>query len=643
MKKIDYNDGKRSALRLAVMYLLFGLLWIVFSDNLLLFGLKYLGRADQYNAFQTYKGWMFILVTAMGLFYFVNQYYEELSKSEDTLKESQKQYRLAIDGANDGIWDWNMENGYLMFSRTKRMLGYEETDLENTVEGFMKLIHPEDINSFKRTVDEYLDSKGDVWECEFRLKKKDGNLIHILSRGKAYFDEQGNPLRFSGSHTDITRIKNSEEDIYRLAYFDELTGLPNKTMFKLELQKKMNSHRSGVGFSLIYMDIDNFKNINDSMGHEIGDLLLIEISNHMRQSVSESMFVARLGGDEFGILLEGSKDEHLGWAKAVLKRFEEGWVARGRHYRLTASMGMVTYPEDGKDYVILMKYADIAMYGAKRDGGNKLRFFAKDMFEQFLEKIDLEKELREAVDKKEFVVYYQPKYSANSFVIKGFEALIRWNHKTEGLVGPGRFIPLAEETGLIIPIGKQVIEKVLDFSEKLHDETAKWHDISINVSAVQFNHLDFLADLYELLDAWRGPLDKLELELTESILLQNRSDVKEKIASLKNRGIKISLDDFGTGYSALGYLHSFNIDILKIDRSFLTEICYSEREHNIVKAIIEMAHAIGLEVVAEGVERDMQASILKELGCDQIQGFLFCHPIKEDDVIELIKMGGIKE
>lgn len=632
------NARKLKAAKVAGIYLLFGCLWILFSDRLLMSALSRMGREGLYADFQTGKGWFFILVTSAGLYAALSRYQQVLNDRETALRRNRDQYRLVVDGANDGLWDWEAETGRLTFPRTKALLGYGPQEVADSLEGFRSLIHPDDLSVLDDSLGLYLEKPLGIWETQFRMIGKDGSSFFILARGAARLDGTGRLIRMSGSHTDITRVKRNEEKILQIAYYDELTGLPNKSLFNNRLFSRIDRPEPNKGFSLIYMDLDDFKAVNDSAGHDIGDMLLVEIASFLKETVGPPMFLGRLGGDEFGFILPGdSAAEDLVWAETLLKRFEEPWRVRGRQYRLTASMGLARYPLDGTDPGTLMKHADIAMYRAKTTGRNQCLRFTGEMAEEIVRRVEMEEELREAVAGEAFRVLYQPKFRVRGRELVGFEALVRWDHPKFGLILPGRFIPVAEETGLILSIGRQVMASALAVQQRIEAAVRRPIDISVNVSVVQFMHPEFTEELKTMLDAQPTSLGRLELEITESLLMQNHRHIADQLDRLRSWGVRVSLDDFGKGYSALGYLHEFNLDTLKIDKSFLDEICSSERERHIVKAIVEMAHALKLDVVAEGIERPKQIEILEGMGCDQMQGFLLGVPMEEASVLEFMK------
>jgi diguanylate cyclase (GGDEF)-like protein len=434
-------------------------------------------------------------------------------------------------------------------------------------------------------------------------------------------------------------LKKSDEQIRYLEYYDSLTGLPNRVLFKDRLELAIShAKRNQEMFAVMFIDLDRFKNINDTLGHTVGDLLIKAVASRLKQVIQKDDTISRMGGDEFTLIFVDVKDEKylVKIAEKIMKVFSEPLIINDHELFITASVGISVYPNDGEDAEILIKNADMAMYRAKEHGKNNYQFFTNGMNEKALKKLEIEKNLRKALEKNEFLLHYQPQIDFVKNRIVACEALIRWNNGTNGLVPPGDFIPLAEETGLIIPIGEWVLKTACLQLKKWHNEGHNELRMAVNISAQQFEQKD-LAEIVEkiLLETQVDPR-YLELELTESAIMKSIERAAEIMQRLKSKGIRISIDDFGTGFSSLGYLQKFSADILKIDRSFIKNIPDCANDEAIVTAIINMAHLLGLSVIAEGVEREEQLNFLKSRSCDAIQGYLISKPVPHSEFKQLI-------
>jgi diguanylate cyclase (GGDEF)-like protein len=435
---------------------------------------------------------------------------------------------------------------------------------------------------------------------------------------------------------EMQKRKMDMEKIHNLAYFDSLTGLPNRIYALNELQEKINKCDTHpcVG-NIFFIDIDNFKFINDTHGHSFGDKMLIEIAKRLNELASSNLMLSRLGGDEFLILYcntEGTADA-IELADKVLSVFKEAIIIDDISFYITCSIGIAVYPIDGNTVEELLKHADLAAYTAKTSGKNKYVLFDKNMLEAFEERANLEERLKDAYKNNEFILYYQPQIDTKSEKIVGLEALLRWNSSSHGLVMPRSFITVAEEIGLINEIGKWVIESSFAFAKELMHKNIC---ISCNVSAVQLKQSSFANDVIEVFNRYGLKKGNIALEITESCLIEPLDEVYEKLDKLRKRGILIYLDDFGTGYSSLNYMKSLPIDVLKIDKSFIDNTISDGVDRRIVKTIISLAHEIGLKVIAEGVEEKEQLTYLNLCGCNTMQGYLFSKPVPEKEILNLI-------
>lgn len=439
---------------------------------------------------------------------------------------------------------------------------------------------------------------------------------------------------------DITERKEYEKRLEYLATHDELTGLANRTLMQDRLAQSMHyAQRSGRMVAVLLLDVDRFKLINDSLGHGVGDQLLQAVARRLKESVRDADTVARLGGDEFVVLLAEVADvDDVGLvANKILHRLAEPHLVAGRDITLTASCGISLYPKDSEDAAFLVRNADVSMYRAKREGGNCISFFAPEMNERILETLELEGALRSALERQEFFLLYQPKVDLSNGRIIGCEALIRWQHPQRGIISPGEFIPLAEETGLIVPMGTWVLQEACRQIHTWQAQGLPVVSLSVNISARQFRQKNLPQLVSNILKQAEIDPRTLMLELTESILMRNPEEAVHLMSNLKNLGIRLSLDDFGTGYSSLAYLSRFPFDQVKIDRSFVNGIAYDPDSATIAVSIIALAHRMGLKVVAEGVEDEAQLGYLQKHGCDEFQGFLFSRPVPADTFAEMLR------
>jgi diguanylate cyclase (GGDEF)-like protein len=453
----------------------------------------------------------------------------------------------------------------------------------------------------------------------------------------------GNIEHYIGSFVDISERKAAEEKINHLAHFDTLTDLPNRANLQGRLEQALalarrDGHRRHV--AVMFLDLDRFKNINDTLGHHIGDALLLEVSRRLRSSVRESDVVARLGGDEFVVVLTGADAvaaERI--AGKMLQSLTQPYHIDGQCLHTTSSIGIAVFPGDGETVDLLMRNADAAMYQAKAAGRNNVKFFAASMNQAARDRRQLEEDLHLALQKKQFVLHYQPQVDTQRRIF-GTEVLLRWQHPEHGLVPPGRFIPLAEDTGLIVPIGKWVLETACD-QLKAWSVDARTRDlqVAVNVSARQFRQADFIEQLHELLEHSGADPTRLKLELTESLVLDNVTDTIAKMNAIKLLGVTFSMDDFGTGYSSLSYLTRLPLDQLKIDRAFVSRLPDNQSDAVIAQTIVTMGRSLGLTVIAEGVESEAQRQFLDGHGCHGYQGFLFGRPLPVEAFEQLLPSG----
>ncbi|EJM66275.1 bifunctional diguanylate cyclase/phosphodiesterase [Pseudomonas sp. GM55] len=473
-----------------------------------------------------------------------------------------------------------------------------------------------------------------TWEGEVWLKRRNGEHYPAWVGITAVLDDEGDLASYVCFFSDISERKASEQRIHRLAYYDALTHLPNRTLFQDRLHTALQSaERQKSWVVLMFLDLDRFKPINDSLGHAAGDRMLKEMATRLLGCVDDDDTVARMGGDEFTLLLQPRANREIALNRAIhvaeqiLASLVKPFVLEGREFFVTASIGIALSPQDGNELSQLMKNADTAMYHAKERGKNNFQFYQADMNASALERLELESDLRHALEQNEFVLYYQPQFSGDGMRLTGAEALLRWRHPRRGLVPPGDFIPVLEELGLVVDVGDWVISEACRQLKAWHQARVRVPKVSVNISARQFSDGQLGTRIATILKETGLPPACLELELTESILMREVSEAMQILDGLKNLGLSIAVDDFGTGYSSLNYLKQFPIDVLKIDRTFVDGLPSGEQDAQIARAIIAMAHSLNLAVIAEGVETHEQLDFLREHGCDEVQGYLFGRPM----------------
>lgn len=560
--------------------------------------------------------------------------------AEQSLRESEERYALAARGANDGLWDWKLTTNEIYFSsRWNHMLGYFDSDRWSNPEEWFSRIHPGDRARVKTEIADHCTGKTSEFVSEYRMRHKNGNFIWTLSRGIAVRDKAGRAIRMAGSQTDITEGKIA----------DPLTRLPNRLYFIDKLDSAIEgAHLREDRFAVLFLDLDQFKLINDSLGHAAGDELLMGVARRLRSCVRPAereggtghSVVARFGGDEFAILLrevENDEDASI-LADRILEKLHEPFHIEGRRMFVTASIG-IAMSSSGNTPEELLRNADTAMYHAKANGKARFEIFNQGMRERAVARLEIATGLRKAIDMQQLVLYYQPVLSLSNQRIRGYEALVRWEHPERGILAPGEFIPVAEESDLILLLGRWVLKEACR-------QMAEWHKsfvldspftISVNVSPKQLSDGQLVEDVRRILVETGLDPRYLNLELTESSIMGNSQQTLATLHELKRMRVGLEIDDFGTGYSSLSYLQRLPFDAIKIDRSFIKEVVSGNESSEIVKTILELARSLKMQAVAEGVETLDQLLKLNELGCSYVQGYYFSKPTSTQETERLIR------
>jgi diguanylate cyclase (GGDEF)-like protein/PAS domain S-box-containing protein len=556
-----------------------------------------------------------------------------LKRHERALEASERRYRLLFERNLAGLYRSALDGRIIECnSALARILGYptrEDVLRLNTHELYL------DPDDREVTLAALLQQKFLV-NYEICLKRADGTAVWVLANESLLEDEPGGPV-LEGSLIDITERKKAEEHSHHQAYHDALTDLPNRILFHDRLSLAiLHAHRRKQKLAVMFIDLDHFKHVNDTLGHSAGDEVLIAVAERLKGCLREEDTVARVGGDEFLVLLTGvaRESDAAQMARKLLKVLAEPFAFKKREIFLSASIGVGLFPNDGGDAEALVANVDTAMYRAKEAGRNNFQFFTPHMQERSQERAHLESGLRRALPREEFALHYQPILEMKGRHLVGVEALVRWNHPERGLLAPKEFIGIAEDAGLIVAVGEWILRRACRRARTLQDGVFPGLRIAVNLSARQFQDRGLVSTVERVLAETGLDPSTLELEITESIAMQNLGLTGEVLGELSRMGIRIAMDDFGTGHSSLNYLKHFPIHRLKVDRSFVAGMTRDERDRSIVAAIISMAHNLGLRVTAEGVETSEQAEMLQTLSCDDVQGFLFARPIPEPELEE---------
>ena len=793
-------NPKKEALKIAAVIASVGVLWVLLSDKILHF---FISDPEVIHTVELVKGWAYILLSSAAFYFIIyrkmklfknaidqifqgykelvqtheelitmdeelSQQFEELEANQNALLLSEQRYKLSVEGANDGIWDWDLIEGKYFFStKWKNSLGYDQVEFDDTIEVWRSLLHPEDRDRCIELLNSYLQTRQGIYENTYRFRCSDDSYRWILSRGKGIWDNDGNPQRMAGSHTDITDYMNLQENLrrekefsesiiqnapmlillfntdgrivvvnpyaekligfpasdligkrlsdfnfvdqspevtqnqfrqimngypltesivgvrhldgtchtllwsssllqgandavdgivligmditerremenklYSLAYYDPLTRLPNREMLRESMQRRIRySQKHKKQFAFLYLDIDNLKHVNDTLGHDEGDRLIMHVAHILQESIEAPGFVARFGTDEFAIILPetSSPEEITPLVEYLLNRIKEPWITGGKKFHTSASLGIVLFPENARDYSTLLQNADTALYHMKSNGKNGFIFFTDQMRETALQQIQTSNQLLSAIKNQEFLLYYQPQIDLSTGKMIGVEALIRWRHPERGFVPPMEFIPLAESTGCITQIEEWVFLTACMQQQKWERMGFTDFKMSVNLSGKRLLQNGLVEKIQQTLKESQVCPQNIELEITETAILSDLEQGIFVLNELKRLGLTIDLDDFGTGYSSLTYLQKLPIDILKIDREFIRSVQSAQEESFIYKSIVDLAHNMGMRVVTEGVETLEQVHFIRRHGCDIAQGYYYSRPVPANEIESMLK------
>ncbi len=563
-------------------------------------------------------------------------------RTEQQLRLSEARYAAAAKGANDGLWDWDLHANTIYYSdRWKSMLGYSEQEIGDSPDEWFNRIHPQDQERVTEDLSAHLKGDTPQFECEYRILHKNGEYLWFRGRGLALRNDQNQAFRIAGSQTDVTAYYSTRAQLEYKAHHDEMTQLPNRVLFMERLThafRMAKRHQNRI-FAVIFLDLDRFKIINDSLGHAVGDQLLIEVAKRLQHCLRKQDTIARFGGDEFALLLDTIEDaaEAIQIAQRILSALKTKISLEQHDVYTSASIGIAVSSQNYQSPEELLQDADTAMYRAKKHGKNCFEVFCAGMRAQVNTQLQLETDLQRAISNHELHLVYQPIVDLRTESIVGFEALLRWHHPERGLIPPSEFIPVAEDAGLMVSIDWWVLTEAcqqMAYWLKTYPNAADL-TVNVNISAHQFLQSTFCEKVTAIIQETEMQPHHLKLEITEGVILSNAPNISEQLNKLKELGIQLAIDDFGTGYSSLSYLYAFPLDVLKVDYSFVSRMD-QDNGREIVRTIVNLGQNLKMEVVAEGVETKIQQEYLREMGCEYAQGYLFSRPLDNEAVESLL-------
>jgi diguanylate cyclase (GGDEF)-like protein/PAS domain S-box-containing protein len=567
-------------------------------------------------------------------------------RSDREQQESVSRYELAARAANDGLWDWNLRSNRCYFSaRWKTILGYLPEEFGTDPDDWLAHVLAVDRDAFREHIDAHLSGRIGQVVHEHRIRRSDGEIRWVRVRGIAERDDEDRPVRIAGSITDITGERTAQETLRRAAYFDALTDLPNRKMIKERMSAaiRRRADEPDLIVGVIFFDFDRFKTINDGLGHDVGDGLLMSIGDRFRAALGHRGLAARMGGDEFVVIIEEceSEEQVLTIASRLVDELAHPHQVNGMEVTSTASAGVVILAPRHETADQLLRDADVAMYEAKRLGRNRVVLFDDAMSQSVVERHLIENDLLRGIENREFQLRYQPIVALGDAGLLGFEALIRWHHPTLGMVMPDLFIAIAEETGLILPLGEWILDEALRVTRHWRDEYgADRMRMSVNLSRRQVADPGCSDQIRAALARHGLAGESLQVEVTESAVVDNRIDMVQTLESIRQQGVTVAMDDFGTGLSSLASLREIPLDVLKIDKAFVQRIEDDPDDAAVTAAIVTLAHNLRLKVVAEGVETATQRTMLRSMGCERGQGYLFAPPLVQDEAARWVTAGG---
>ncbi|MFA9477571.1 putative bifunctional diguanylate cyclase/phosphodiesterase [Phycisphaerales bacterium AB-hyl4] len=561
------------------------------------------------------------------------------------LRESEQRYALAVRGSRDGLWDWDLHANQVYYaSRWKQLLGCDEDEVSDSPREWTERIISADLPAFDKAIVSLTEGETEAIDIELSMDHADGSIRHMRCRAAAVIPEgHTKAVRIAGSLSDITDLKRAQEELRRLAQHDRLTGLPNRQLFTDRVQRAiLYGKQSGSLFAVLFLDFDRFKVINDSLGHEAGDELLKGIAQRLTSSLAKGDVAARFGGDEFALLMHvRTQQDAIDQTEQLLKQLAEPHDVAGHELVSTASIGVTIWSIGYEDASEMLRDADAAMYVAKQNGKSQQRLFDTHMHNKAKQRLTMEEDLRRAIKSKSLTLEYQPIISLQDGSIRGAEALARWNHDERGMISPDEFIGIAEETGLIIPIGEHFIREACEQVKRWNQINTRPLYVNVNLAQRQLIYPGLVTVIKQILNEVGVDANLLRLELSESAVMAERHDTITVMQEIRDAGIRLAMDDFGTGHSSLSSLHRYPLDILKVDRSFVQNMMRRHKFAGVMQAIVTLAHNLELEVVGEGLETPEQVAMLQSMDCDLGQGYIFARPMPGDEFIKLLSQSGM--